>query len=56
MPMSAPSRATRRLFQIASLFTVAAVTMGAVVCATDSGFECSTWPGCHPGQALPGPG
>lgn len=54
--MSAPSRATRRLFQIASLFTVAAVAMGAVVCATDSGFECSTWPGCYPGQALPAQG
>ena len=54
--MPAPPRAARRLFQIASLFTVAAVMMGAVVCATDSGFECSTWPGCYPGQPLPGEG
>lgn len=52
MPKASP--ATVRLFRIATLFTVLAVAMGSVVCATDSGFECSTWPGCYPGRTLPG--
>lgn len=43
----------RRLFQLASVFTLAAVVMGAVVCATQSGFECGNWPGCTDRALLP---
>ncbi|WP_052462646.1 COX15/CtaA family protein [Nigerium massiliense] len=51
--MKEPRRASRRLFQTAALFTGLAVVMGSVVCATDSGFECSTWPGCYPDRLAP---
>ena len=52
--MPSPLPATVRLFRIATVFTVLAVAMGSVVCATDSGFECSTWPGCYPDRFAPG--
>lgn len=45
--------ATRRLFSAAALFTLLAVAMGSVVCATQSGFECGHWPGCDANALLP---
>jgi cytochrome c oxidase assembly protein subunit 15 len=50
---SAPSTATLTVFRLAALFTFLAVAMGALVCATESGASCPTWPGCRPGQITP---
>ena len=41
-------------FRLAAACTVLTVTMGSVVCATASGTSCPTWPGCHPGDVVPG--
>ena len=46
----------RTLFRSASFFALVAVIMGAVVCATDSGFECGNWPGCTDRALLPSDG
>ena len=48
------SPATRTVFRLAALFTLLAVVMGSVVCATESGAACPTWPGCHVDQLAPG--
>lgn len=48
-----PSRAVVTVFRLAALFTFVAVAMGSVVCATESGAACPTWPGCYPGQVAP---
>lgn len=45
--------AVRTLFRTASVLALIAVVMGAVVCATDSGFECGNWPGCTDRSLLP---
>ena len=50
---SAPSTAALTVFRLAALFTVLAVAMGAVVCATGSGASCPTWPGCRPDEIAP---
>ena len=50
---SAPSTAALTVFRLAALFTVLAVAMGAVVCATGSGASCPTWPGCRPDNITP---
>ncbi|HET9656385.1 MAG TPA: hypothetical protein VFP72_13600 [Kineosporiaceae bacterium] len=44
----------RGIFRAAALLTFLAVSVGAVVCATGSGAACPTWPGCHPGDVVPG--
>ncbi len=49
-----PSTGAIRLFRAAALVTFLAVVMGSVVCATESGAACPTWPGCYPGQVVPG--
>lgn len=46
-------RATRTAFTLAAALTVAAVVMGAVVCATESGAACPNWPGCYSDQFTP---
>lgn len=51
--MPAASRPVRTLFVTAAALAFAAVVMGAVVCATDSGFECGNWPGCTDRTLLP---
>lgn len=51
--VSAPSTAAGGLFHLASLFTFLTVAMGTVVCATNSGNACPTWPGCDPGRLVP---
>lgn len=45
--------ATRRVFVAAMVFTALSVAMGSLVCATESGMACPTWPGCYPGQVTP---
>lgn len=44
---------TRRAFAVASVLTLLAVVMGSVVCATESGAACPTWPGCYPDRITP---
>ncbi len=53
MSSNSPSPALLSLFRIAALLTFAAVAMGAVVCATESGAACPNWPGCYSDQVLP---
>ncbi len=50
---SAPSTAALTVFRLSALFTFLAVAMGALVCATQSGASCPTWPGCRPDQIAP---
>jgi cytochrome c oxidase assembly protein subunit 15 len=52
MPTVPPS-AELIVFRLAALFTFLAVAMGAVVCATQSGASCPTWPGCFPDRIAP---
>jgi len=44
-----------RLAALTLATTLALVTIGVVVRATDSGMACPTWPGCFDGQFLPAP-
>jgi heme o synthase len=43
----------RRLSTATAVTTLALVTIGGVVRATDSGDACPQWPGCFPGRILP---
>lgn len=53
-PGSSPSPGgTLTVFRLATVFTTAAVVMGSLVCATESGMTCPTWPGCYVGQVTP---
>ena len=51
--MPAAPRTTVLVFRAAALFTLLAVVGGALVCATESGFECGNWPGCDADALLP---
>ncbi|MES2210213.1 MAG: heme o synthase [Chloroflexota bacterium] len=44
----------QRLAAATVVTTFLLVTIGVIVRATDSGIACPTWPGCFPGQFLPG--
>ena len=44
----------QRLAAATVVTTVLLVTIGVIVRATESGVACPTWPGCFPGQFLPG--
>ncbi|MDO4783470.1 MAG: hypothetical protein Q3997_00045 [Propionibacteriaceae bacterium] len=52
--MSQPSQLTRGTFRLATVCTLLAVIAGSIVCATESGLACPNWPGCYPGQVIPG--
>jgi len=56
MTANQPPTATLAVFRAASLFTLLAVVLGSVVCATESGFECGNWPGCTDNALLPSGG
>lgn len=43
----------RTLFVAAAVTTFLATAMGSVVCATESGAACPTWPGCYPDRVTP---
>lgn len=43
----------RTFFRVAAFMTFLAVVMGSVVCATESGAACPTWPGCYDGRLVP---
>ncbi len=49
-----PSAAQRAVFRGAAAFTLLSFVMGSIVCATESGAACPTWPGCFSGQVGPG--
>ena len=58
-PVSSPASAGitaghRNLLLVAAVFAALLVTMGAVVCATESGEACPDWPGCY-GKVIPPP-
>jgi len=46
-------RAVHRLLGASAALTFLAVLLGAVVCATESGFDCPSWPGCYPDRTVP---
>lgn len=52
--MAEPRANQRTLFRVATVVTLLAVMMGSLVCATESGMACPTWPGCYKGQLVPG--
>lgn len=54
MTTSTITRGHRNLLLVATVFTALLVTMGSVVCATESGAACPDWPGCY-GRAIPPP-
>lgn len=43
----------RSSYRLAVGFTLGAVVLGSVVCATESGMACPTWPGCFQGAVTP---
>ncbi|MBW3085271.1 Heme A synthase [Austwickia sp. TVS 96-490-7B] len=47
-------RGTITTYRIATTLTIATVAMGSLVCATESGAACPTWPGCFPDRITPG--
>lgn len=51
----APPKLTLLLYRLSALFTLLTVCGGAVVCATRSGFDCHSWPGCYDTRFAPGP-
>ncbi len=53
MPQSQPPSSLRTVFRLAAAFTFLAVVMGSLVCATESGAACPTWPGCYTEQFTP---
>jgi cytochrome c oxidase assembly protein subunit 15 len=44
---------TLAVYRLAAACTGLAVAAGALVCATQSGAACPTWPGCYPGRVAP---
>jgi heme a synthase len=40
-------------YRLAAGFTVGTVVLGSVVCATESGFACPSWPGCYTTSIAP---
>lgn len=51
----AASPATRKVVKVTAVFAFLAVVMGSLVCATESGAACPTWPGCYVDQFGPKP-
>lgn len=51
----ATPRVTLLFYRASALFTLLTVALGAVVCATRSGFDCHSWPGCYDDRFAPGP-
>ncbi len=44
---------TVTIVRVAALCTFLAFVMGSIVCATESGAACPTWPGCYPDRLAP---
>lgn len=51
-PVALPHR-TVTIVRVAALCTFLAFVMGSIVCATESGAACPTWPGCYPDRLAP---
>lgn len=52
--MTTVPRLTLWLYRLAAFFTLTTVSLGSVVCATRSGFDCRSWPGCYDDRFAPG--
>lgn len=52
--MPTTHRTARQIFIFATVITALTVIMGGLVCATESGLACPTWPTCHGSQIMPG--
>ena len=53
--MTTVPRLTLWIYRLAAFFTATTVSLGSVVCATRSGFDCRSWPGCYDDRFAPGP-
>ena len=49
------SSVTLFFHRLSALLTFVTVALGSVVCATRSGFDCHSWPGCYDDRFAPGP-
>lgn len=54
--MTSPNSSVTLFFhRLSALLTFVTVALGSVVCATRSGFDCHSWPGCYDDRFAPGP-
>ena len=52
-PSSDSGRRLAGLFRVTTAFLLLTVMMGSLVCSTESGKACPTWPGCFRGTPIP---
>lgn len=53
--MTPAPKVTLLFARLSALLTLLTVALGSVVCATKSGFDCHSWPGCYADRFAPGP-